>query len=447
MNAIRRAIGVLSVSTLIVWPSTLQGQGRSPAQRNRTTLDEAGRVVLAWGASARLRAEGWNNFAFGAPPSPPAGVEYDQPFGLARAFVHARLDWADRLGVYVQVKSAVSTGRNLQGGDRTSDVDEFDVQQAYLQARVPAGSWRLSATIGREDLSYGRERLVGVSDWSNVRRTFQGANVVAAGAGMRIKAFWTRPMQMRQYTWNIPDSTKQFYGVYASREAARYGADAYWLRSEADGARFNASPSRPDRRHTVGVRAYTRGQPHKGAADVELEAAYQFGDFGTADVSALLVALEAGWRPAASTRVHLGFDYGSGDDSTAGRMGTFNQLYPTGHSVLGYIDVHGRPNVVDLWGGGAIVHRGTTLRLDMHNFWRASTKDALYLTDGSQGRAAGNGLSPHVGTEFDVTVRRALRPNLPFQAGYSVYLPGSFLEQSGTSETMHFGYVQLGWVW
>lgn len=442
MTAIRPPF-VLALAAVLAVPGTAAAQ----AQRHRAVLDDAGSVVVTWGANARLRAEGWSSFAFGPPPAPPAGVEYDQVYGLARVFAFTRLDVKDRFGLYLQVKSSVTTGRDLPGGDRVSDVDEFDVQQAYAQVRVPAGSWKLALTAGREEMSYGRERLVGVSDWANTRRAFQGANVVATGAGMRIKGFWTRPMQMRQHTWNIPDSTRQFYGVYVSREAPRYGADAYWLRSEADGARFNASPSRPDRRHTVGVRAYTRGQPRKGAADFELETAYQFGDFGDADVSALLVAAEAGWRPAASTRVHLGFDYGSGDDSTAGKMGTFNQLYPTGHSVLGYIDVHGRPNVVDLWGGGAIVHRGTTLRLDLHNFWRASTRDALYFVDGSQGRAAGSGLSPHVGTEVDVTLRRALRPNVPLQLGYSVYLPGLFLEQSGTSGTMHFAYLQLGWTW
>lgn len=443
MGSVFGRAGALAIAAAALAAAGLPAQ----APAHRVVLDSAQGITLSAGANARLRTEAWSNYDFGAPVVPPAGVEYDQVYGLVRAFMHMRLDWRDRLTVFVQLKTALTTGRDLPGGDRAQDLDEADVQQAYLQARVPIGAWRLALTAGREDMSYGRERLVGVSDWSNTRRTFQGANVVASRPGLTIKAFWARPMQVRQYTWNIPDSTRAFYGVHLMRERPRFGVDAYWFGSRMDAARYNALPTSPEHRNTVGARGYSRGAARAGALDGELEVAYQFGTYGASDIAALLVAAQAGWRPTAATRIYLGFDYGSGDDSTAGRLGSVSQLYATGHSVLGYIDAQGRPNVVDGWAGTSLAHRGTTIQVDLHDFWRASTTDGFYGVGGTQARPAGNGLAAHVGSELDLTVRRAWRRNLPLQVGYSVYLPGTFLEQSGTSETMQLGYVQLGWVW
>ena len=433
----RRALLLLALAAPVA-------SAQTPAHRYPVTSD--GSTAVSFGASARVRGEGWSNFAFGPPASPPAGVEYDQVYGLLRVMAHARLDVGQRLTLFLQAKSALTSGRELPGGDRPSDEDQFDIQQAYAKVTLPVGAWRIALSGGREDLTFGRERLVGPLDWVNARRTFQGANLVVTGPAGSARLFWAHPVQNRQQTWNIPDSTRELFGLYLARERTRYGADAYWLGARSDAARFN-STSAPDRRNTVGARVFSRGPARRGAFDVEVEAAYQFGDFGAADVAAVMVGSQAGWRPTAATRMYLGFDYGSGDDSTAGKLGTFNQLYPTGHPHLGFADVHGRQNVVDLSLGGSAVVRGTTVLADVHNFWRASTQDGLYGADGSQSRAAGSGLSSRVGTELDLTVRRVLRPSVPLAVGYSLYLPGAFLEQSGTSETLQFAYVQLGWTW
>jgi hypothetical protein len=439
MDALKWRLAAPLLVAVIV-PGTALSQ-----QPRRVVLDDAGRVSLSAGITARVRAESWSNFAFGTPPAAPATTN-DQTFGLLRVMPHVRLDVADRLTVFVQAKAALTTGRELAGGDRPIDEDRFDIQQAYARLTVPVGRWRLALSGGREDLTFGRERLIGPLDWGNSRRTFQGASVVVSSGPGSARLFWVRPVQVRQLTWNIPDSTRQVFGVSLACERPRFGIEAYWLGAHTDVARFNSTTA-ADRRSTVGARVFTRGPARRGGFDVEIEAAYQFGAFGTADVGAYMIASQAGWRPTAATRVYLGFDLGTGDDSTTGKLRTFNQLYPTGHLHLGYADVHGRQNVVDLsWGASALVRRATVVA-DVHNIWRASAKDGLYGVDGTQTRAAGTGLATRVGTEVDLTLRYPLRRDLPLQAGYSIYLPDRYLEQSGRSETMHFGYVQVGWTW
>src|SRR5436190_16201285 len=81
------------------------------------------------------------------------------------------------------------------------------------------------------------------------------------------------------------------------------------------------------------------------------------------------------WSP----RAYFEFDYASGDRKRGGGVGTFNQLYPNGHSYLGYIDYIGRQNIISPSAGVAVtpVH-DLTLSLQQYLFWRASDRDGLY---------------------------------------------------------------------
>jgi hypothetical protein len=52
------------------------------------------------------------------------------------------------------------------------DLDMMDLHQAFVQFGNPQ-LFPLVAKIGRQELVYGDERLVGASDWTNVRRTLK----------------------------------------------------------------------------------------------------------------------------------------------------------------------------------------------------------------------------------------------------------------------------------
>jgi len=56
--------------------------------------------------------------------------------------------------------------------------DNFDFRQAYLEFKVPHADIK----AGRQELRFGGERLVGVSDWTNVSRTFDAVSGKFGGA-------------------------------------------------------------------------------------------------------------------------------------------------------------------------------------------------------------------------------------------------------------------------
>ena len=130
------------------------------------------------------------------------------------------------------MKSAFSTDRTLPGGRRTLDVDQLDIENAYADITMPfGGDTALTFRPGRQGLRFGKQRLVSPLDWTNTRRTFQGASAILQAQLWDVTGFWTRPVPIRRYDFNTADRDAQFLGIYASgrRVASRVELDLYWL--------------------------------------------------------------------------------------------------------------------------------------------------------------------------------------------------------------------------
>ena len=377
----------------------------------------------SWSGQLRLRGEEWNGFGAGAP----AGADHDDSFMLSRLLLRGEIRWKGTVSVVAEAKSAVAVSRDLPGGRRAADEDVADVQQLYAELRGSPLGLRSAVRVGRQELAFGRERLVSPLDWSNTRRTFQGASASIGWRGVEWRPFWVEPVTIRRRKPNTVDSTRQLYGVYATRASGRTVGDVYWLRHEAPMS---------DRRHTIGTRIQRR--PAAGSFDMDVEVAGQSGASGGADVSSYMIGAQIGrsFRGTAAPRVYLGFD--AADDE-------FLQLYPLGHAYLGYIDVHGRRNVIAFNAGLSVQPvRATTMQLDVHHFRRASVASGLYGTDGALARAPGAATSKTFGSEIDLTVRRAvLRNRIVVQAGASRYFAGAFFEQTGPARDITWVYAQL----
>src|SRR4051794_38688323 len=102
-------------------------------------LNSAGDWYLSLGGQARYRYELYNNNNFGS------GPQDDDGFHLGRFLGHADLHLGPSVRGFFQFKSALEDGR--VGGPRPIDADEFDIQQAFLDFKLPLPLGRDDATV------------------------------------------------------------------------------------------------------------------------------------------------------------------------------------------------------------------------------------------------------------------------------------------------------------
>jgi hypothetical protein len=339
------------------------------------------------------------------------------------------------------------TDRDLFGGARTLDADELDLQNGFVDVVLPLPrDGKLTLRTGRQEMLFGKQRLVSPLDWSNTRRTFDAISVIATVDRWTVTGFVSRLVQVRKYGSNDSNPDNAFYGVYAAGKlpSTDVGLDLYWLGLERDEAAFNGTMGREDRQ-TLGGRLY--GKVSDTTFDYDVEGAYQFGRLGKERISAFMIGSQVGysWPEAAGKpRVYAGYDFGSGDDEPGGRVETFNQLYPLGHAYLGYIDTEGRQNVsAPNVGVSFKPHKKVTLAAEGLYFWRADKNDGVYNAGGALIRPGSAGTSKNVGAEMDFTGTLEIDRHTLLVLGYSHFYADRFIHQSGPSSGIDFGYLTV----
>jgi hypothetical protein len=88
--------------------------------------------------------------------------------------LHADFHAGEHFRAFVMGKSALVTDRELIGGRRTVDQDEADLQDAFVDLMTTVGDTKLLLRSGRQEMAFGKQRLISPLDWANSRRTFDG---------------------------------------------------------------------------------------------------------------------------------------------------------------------------------------------------------------------------------------------------------------------------------
>lgn len=193
------------------------------APAKHIALNDSGSVWLDFGGQLRARHEYWNNFNTG---------KTEGGFLLTRVLASADLHVGEQVRVFVEGQSAFSTDRDLPGGRRTLDVDELNLQQAYVELAVPTGGdLKTSVKAGRMGFNFGKQRLVSTLPWANTQRAWDGVDAVFKYEGWQADAFYTEFAPVQKYDFDTADGQTQFYGAYATGPLAgeTLKMDAYAL--------------------------------------------------------------------------------------------------------------------------------------------------------------------------------------------------------------------------
>ncbi len=347
---------------------------------------------------------------------------------------------------YGEFRDAQSYDRDLPGGTRAQDADRADVQNLF----VDAAFGRSFVRVGRQEIVAGRERLIGVPDWSNTRRGMQGVRSQFVRGSIALDAMAVRPVVVRLAQGNIGDTTTQLrvlaLGNAAGAKPAARGLPAVW---QAYVYEQQIDVATPTRRITSGGRvAWTLGAANASRSyTLEAEGARQSGSTGARQLRAWFWTAEAQlqWRRVRGTpTVALGLEEASGDgDSKDARLEAFNTLYAAAHQHGGFADVFGRTNarethVISTWDP----IRKLSLRGAWHRFDRLRLDDGVYNKQNAIMRAASGSRARHAGDEVDLTGTFNATRHLRLIAGHAWVAPGAFMRTTpGGARTERWGFV------
>jgi hypothetical protein len=378
----------------------------------------------------------------------------DNTYGLPRVRAYADLWYRDAFRVFVEGVWADSQWHDL--APLPPDIDRGDLQNAFVDLKLPWDDEHPAyLRLGRQELILGSQRLVGIPDWVNVRRTFQGARVLRTGEQFDFDLFWLQPVTPNPTRFDSVDNNQNFAGAWVTyRPKAGTLVDLYYLFLDNTNRTTQLGLTRsPITLHTVGTR---------WAGDVDgewlydVEAAGQFGDRGASSVRAGMATVGGGYHfkdvPLNPT-FWAYYDYASGDnDPNRGRYTTFNQLFPFGHYYLGWIDAVGRQNVRDLnFHLFLYPANWVTVWTQYHCFRLDQPRDALYNAAGAAIRRDATGRAGQdVGQELDWVVNFHLSPHSDLLTGYSRLWGGGFLERTANrarAADADLLYVQYSFRW
>ena len=435
------------------------------------------------GGTERLRAVSYQGYAIpgtaGSVDFRANGANVDNGYILSRLRFHAGYTekwWNayvegqssmvadDKRYAFVANKPPIPGTKTYIGNGPESDT--IDLHQAYLFLGNHK-EFPVSLTAGRQELSYGDERLVGAFGWNNIGRSFDAIKIRGQTQWFNVDVFSGHPVIPTDGQFDVDNQQDWLSGAYATLTKVPDNLmDLYFLSRNASrsAANYVESPQFPQPNaqdiYTVGGRLKSKPAAF-GGWDYTVEGAYQFGNFAatyagnrlTQDAY-MFVALggytfENVW---ATPRLGLEYNYASGDsnanDST---HGTFVNLFPTNHKFFGSMDMVSLQNIQDVGAILTIKPKPTVnISLEGYAFWLANTSDAFYNVGGAPRTTSGYGIHPgysdFVGSQISLYAGWYATKFLLVEAGGGDFFTGDYVQQSlsgvGGSKDAQFVYAQ-----
>lgn len=363
-------------------------------------------------------------------------------FSQLRTRVGLAYEGAENVSAFVQFQDSRLWGEEfstlLDGA-----ADRFDLHQGYLEVDKFFVD-PLKLKLGRTEVNYGSQRLIGAVDWHNIGRAFDGIILTVSTTRFVPDFFYFAQVESLQ----VGDKGDlAIFGMNADIITSdRYQTQVYaiWQRN---------APSSVLSRGTIGF--FSKGK--MGNFSHEAEAAYQFGtitpneiygpffatDSVKVDVQAFMVTLNLWYHfntVTAKPGVSLGVDFLSGmkaGEPAGSDFKSFDTLYATNHKFYGFMDFFlnipvetGGLGLVDLHAKADATFRDNIAKLAFHVF---RSHEEFILVDNSTTRS--------FGSELDATFVHKYSKNLAFVLGASAFWPDDIFKETRGTGTSWWAYV------
>ena len=324
--------------------------------------------------------------------------------------------------------------------------DTFDLRQGYLDFHYKP----LQLIVGRQELRIGDERVVGISDWTNTSRTWDGF-YMRIGKVNQLNIFSTSVVIIHPTSLDTHGAGLTFHGVQA--KLATYvphtDIEPFVLVRALPRVTSRQSVVGSETEVTFGSYYETKlpfGFDSSGTGDLQ-RGSYSNDSIhaGSAIVHGGYGAKRKPWQP----HLEVEYDYATGNPhANLDRIGTYDQQYPSNHNAFGLVDLFGFQNIKqDRLNLQLKPHSNLLVLLQGGSLHVTTIHDAVYSSAGASLIAAPTGgfKSDDIGSEFDASAKYIYRKSLVTNFGVGHFFPGEVMtsEKHGAPLT----YVYLGFTY
>ncbi len=384
---------------------------------------------------------------------------YDKEgFNLWRSRLGLTLKPTEDLRLFYQFQDARISDDSTTGSKSTFE-NWAETRQLWVEGKTnklavdAIDLSKVGIRFGRQELSYGSQRLLGAFDWSNVAQTFDAGKVMLEFEKQKLnidifgggKTPVKSPREQDDfYDGSANDRVGGYYAVYKGLKDLTI--EQYVINRNTDGQTISFSQTGDGEVEDYTIGGRVLGKIADTAFDFELEAAKQVGNSGALDANAQMAigilgyTFDMNWKP----RLSFEFDYASGDrNRTDGKRQTFDNIHPTNHLFYGYMDFVSLQNINNYkLQIKADPTKKLNLQTDLHFIYLDSPKDNLYGANKVIKRATVAGADAYVGSEVDLLAKYQVTSFLSTMVGYSHFFAGNFLKDTGSSNDADFVYIQ-----
>lgn len=300
-----------------------------------------------------------------------------------------------------------------------------DVHQAYMSFST---NGTFSMTLGRRELSFGDELLVGAEEWSNTGRAFDVASANFKWNNGAVDLFASKLRESNSAFGTPADA--DFSGLYWSNQlrGAIQNVDAYVLYKE-------------DKSEIPTIAAFAYGlrlQSVVNSFDYRVEGTWEKVHFDNQVSGERQWDGELGFTTHPDKKFRFSVGYFEASEN-------FDELYPSRHKWLGVADQFSRQNITGYRAGfSAAFSDEFNMVFSYHDFSRTSvTSDAIRADGYSYGSL---GSQKPIASEMDLVAKYRLASRVDLELGAARVEPKKYLKDNGQSDVASFYYLQIGTV-
>jgi Alginate export len=364
-----------------------------------------------------------------------------QAYELTRVRGGMQLNPVNWLTAYMQFHDTHALGLPLKY-TASNMRDSFDFRQAYLNLHFR----NFSAFAGREELKFGDERLVGISDWTNNSRTFDGF-VARIGDKNRVDLFSASVVVIHPTSLDMHAAGLNFHGAYGSIQTwvPRTTIEPYFFVKALPRVLSQQKEFGTETEVTPGVRV---ASDLPQSFDFIAEGAIQRGSYSNDSIHAGAAYAKVGytatmlpWKP----RLQGEYDYATGNPhKNTMRISTFDQQYPSSHDVFGLVDLFGWQNIKQARVNLNLAPTPRMTILLQQEFLRvATTRDGVYSGSGSEflKPPTGGFAANSIGHDFDASMKYVIHDYLLINAGVGHFSPGQLMIANSHGAPLTLSYL------